>query len=209
MAEVSKRTGIAASTLSRVESNGASLSYEKLMRLCEGLSVDIAEFFRPRSNESAPVPVTARRSLDVGAGPIVDTPVYLQRYLHTDISGKKLIPVITERLLQSPQEFGDFHHHPGEEFIYVLSGTLQLYTEFYAPMEVRAGQSVYIDSTMGHAYIRSGSESCRILSVMTPPDGGASSHRVATPADSVTASAEASAPLPRGRSARAKTKRAR
>jgi transcriptional regulator with XRE-family HTH domain len=186
LAEASKRTGIAASTLSRVENNDASLAYEKLVGLAKGLSVDIAEFFRTASPVSRQPAVTARRSVDRSDGAVVETPAYLQRYLHMDISGKKLVPVVTERLLHNVQEFGEYHRHPGEEFIFVLEGTMDLHTEFYAPMRVEAGHSLYIDSSMGHAYIAVGDVPCRILSVMTAPeaDSGPESHLLTMPSDS-------------------------
>src|SRR5262249_35043177 len=156
--------------LSRVENSGASLSYEKLVRLAEGLSVDIAELFRPTAHVMSQRAVTARRSVDKSDGPVVETRAYLQRYLHTDISGKRLVPVITERLLHNVKEFGEFHRHPGEEFIFVLQGEMTLHTEFYAPIVLQTGNSVYIDSSMGHAYIASGDAPCRILSVMNAPE---------------------------------------
>ena len=43
--------------------------------------------------------------------------------------------------------------HHGEEFVYVLSGEVELYTEFYEPARLRAGESFYIDSRMGHRVI--------------------------------------------------------
>jgi transcriptional regulator with XRE-family HTH domain len=211
LAEVSKRSGITASTLSRVENNGASLTYDKLVRLAEGLSVDIAEFFRATNDPSGHPMVTARRSIDRSDGVVVETPRYLYRYLHTDISGKQLVPVITERLLNNVKNFGEYHRHPGEEFIYVLEGTMDLYTEFYGPMRVEAGQSVYIDSSMGHAYIAVGSTPCRILGVMTAPHGDNGPEPFAiTEQATLTPPAETEAAAPRRRTvARSQRKRRR
>jgi len=44
MSEVSRRTGIAISTLSKVESGKMSLTDDKLSQLCQGLDVDFADF---------------------------------------------------------------------------------------------------------------------------------------------------------------------
>ena len=35
----------------------------------------------------------------------------------------------------------------------MLEGTVELYTEFYEPIELETGDSVYYDSGMGHAVI--------------------------------------------------------
>ena len=37
-----------------------------------------------------------------------------------------------------------------EEFLYVLTGVVKLYTEFYEPIEMRRGYSAYYDASMGH-----------------------------------------------------------
>ena len=39
--------------------------------------------------------------------------------------------------------------HKGEEFIYVLSGTVSLHTDQYRRLVLEAGDSCYFDSTMG------------------------------------------------------------
>ena len=47
LAETSARTGVAVSTLSKVENGQLSLTYDKLVQLSEGLEIDIATFFDP------------------------------------------------------------------------------------------------------------------------------------------------------------------
>jgi quercetin dioxygenase-like cupin family protein len=64
-----------------------------------------------------------------------------------------MIPVITRVRAKSVEEFGDLVHHSGEEFIYIVSGRIVVHTEFYDPVTLEAGESIYIDSNMGHAYV--------------------------------------------------------
>jgi uncharacterized cupin superfamily protein len=66
-------------------------------------------------------------------------------------------------------EFGKFMHHAGEEFLYVLQGELELHTESYAPLILKAGESTYFDSRMGHAYVVRGEGPCRGLVICTVP----------------------------------------
>ena len=47
LAEASARTGVAVSTLSKVENGQMSLTYDKLVQLSEGLEIDISTFFDP------------------------------------------------------------------------------------------------------------------------------------------------------------------
>lgn len=44
------------------------------------------------------------------------------------------------------EEFGEFMRHPGEEFLYVIEGELELHTQCYAPVVLKAGESIYLDS---------------------------------------------------------------
>lgn len=45
LAEVSKRTGVAVSTLSKIENGKSSPNYDVLLRLCRGLDLNPADFF--------------------------------------------------------------------------------------------------------------------------------------------------------------------
>jgi len=64
---------------------------------------------------------------------------------------------------RSLDDIGEMWSHVGEEYIYVLSGRLTLLTSLYEPTELKPGDSVYIDSTMPHAYLSSGDADAKIL----------------------------------------------
>ena len=60
-------------------------------------------------------------------------------------------------------EFDGWVRHDGEEFLYVLTGVVQLFTEFYEPVEMRRGDSAYYDGSMGHNVISVSDEDATIL----------------------------------------------
>jgi quercetin dioxygenase-like cupin family protein len=64
----------------------------------------------------------------------------------------------------------DLIYHQGEEFIYVLDGTVEVLSEFYEPTVLEAGESIYIDSTMGHNVRAVGKRPARVLNIMTSSD---------------------------------------
>jgi transcriptional regulator with XRE-family HTH domain len=166
LAEVSRRTGFSIPTLSKVENDRLSLSYDKLIRLSKGLDVDIAQLFTPANATGGPAAITGRRSVNRrGEGELVPTPNYDYWYLSTDVNHKKFIPLLAELRVQSLEQFGELVRHSGEEFIYVLEGELEVHTELYSPLTLKAGESVYLDSTMGHAYVAKGKGPCRLLAV--------------------------------------------
>jgi transcriptional regulator with XRE-family HTH domain len=166
LAEVSQRTGFSVPTLSKVENDRLSLSYDKLIRLSEGLGVDISQLFSPVDGEHSPRTITGRRSVNrSGDGELVATRNYDYRYLSADVTRKKFIPILTDVHARSLEEFGELVKHAGEEFILVLEGQVEVHTELYAPLILSKGESAYIDSTMGHAYVAHGPGPCRILGV--------------------------------------------
>jgi len=60
-------------------------------------------------------------------------------------------------------EIQDYRRHDGQEFVYVLRGTLELHTEFYDPVTLKTGDSIMFDSSMGHKYISKGRINAEIL----------------------------------------------
>jgi transcriptional regulator with XRE-family HTH domain len=154
--EMSERSGIPVSTLSKVEHDRLTLTYDKLMQLSQRLRIRISELFAEPSDSSGPA-VTARRSVGALDRAVrVTTPNYDYHYLCTELRRKRMIPIVTVIRAKSLQEFGDLVRHPGEEYVYVLKGRVEVYTEFYDPVVLDEGQSIYIDSSMGHAYLAAG-----------------------------------------------------
>ncbi len=83
----------------------------------------------------------------------VDTPNYDYFFLCPDLRKKAMIPIFGRVRAKTLDEFGELMRHPGEEFIYVLTGRIAVHTEFYEPVILEPGQCAYIDSAMGHAYL--------------------------------------------------------
>lgn len=168
LAELSRRSGFSVPTLSKVENDRLSLSYDKLIRLSEGLGIDIGQLFVPVESAGSGGSPTAsgRRSVNrEGEGELVSTQNYDYRYLCTDVTRKKFIPILTVVHARSLEEFGALVRHSGEEFVYVLEGLLEIHTEHYAPMFLKAGESAYLDSSMGHAYVAGSDKPCRLMAV--------------------------------------------
>jgi mannose-6-phosphate isomerase-like protein (cupin superfamily) len=64
-----------------------------------------------------------------------------------------MIPIITRIRAKSLEEFGELVRHKGEEVVYVITGRIEVHTEFYDPVVIGEGELIYIDSSMGHAYL--------------------------------------------------------
>jgi transcriptional regulator with XRE-family HTH domain len=165
LSDMSRHTGFSVSTLSKVENDRISLTYDKLDQLCERLGIDISELFAPA--DSAEVGnITGRRSINRGGeGQLVATPNYDYRYLSTDVVQKKFIPMLGIPRARTIEEFGELVRHSGEEFVYVIEGEIEVHTNLYAPFTLSAGESAYLDSRMGHAYIKKNDGPCRVIAI--------------------------------------------
>ena len=184
LAQLSERTGLANSTLSKLERGTISLSYDKLMLISQGLGLDVASLVDSKPQVPGVPGLTAcRRVLQrAGEGPVVETRSYRQTYLGTELLDKKMTPIFVEirarTLDEFVAEFGGLIRHPGEEFTYVLEGELDFHSELYAPVRLRAGDSIYFDSEMGHAYLNATAQRCRLLCTCSPrgPDDEVDAH---------------------------------
>jgi transcriptional regulator with XRE-family HTH domain len=171
--EMSERTEIPLSTLSKVEHDRLTLTYDKLLRLAERLNMRLSELFAEPEDAAEP-PVTARRSIGKVEDAVrVETRNYDYYYLCPELRKKRMIPVLTRIRAHSREDFGDLVQHSGEEFIYVLEGCVTVHTEFYDPITLKKGESIYIDSNMGHAYVvADGFDEALLLGVCSSADEG-------------------------------------
>lgn len=170
--QMSEHAGIPLSTLSKVEHDRLTLTYDKLQQLSQRLNLRMSELFAEQDEAPGPA-VTARRSIGRIEDAIrVNTPNYDYYYLCPELRRKRMIPVLTRVRAKTIEEFGDLVRHSGEEYIHVLEGRMEVHTEFYDPIVLEAGESVYIDSNMGHAYIAAeGCDEVLLLGVCSSPDG--------------------------------------
>lgn len=169
LADVAERTGIPVSTLSRIENDQVSPTYDQLTRLSDGLELDISQLFSQEKRATAPL-LQARRSINhLDDGQVIETPNQALRYLSTDLLSKTFTPILADIKVRRIEDYGEFTSHPGEEFLFIVEGEVELHTDCYAPARLKAGESIYFDSNVRHAYVAVGTGRCRALSICTVP----------------------------------------
>ena len=172
--EMSDKSGIPVSTLSKVEHNRLTLSYDKLQQLSQRLNIRMSDLFAEEDPADTSPRVTGRRSIGKLENAVrVTTDNYDYFYLCTDLRQKRMIPIVTRIRAQSAREFGDLVRHNGEEFIYVIEGGIEVHSEFYDPVRIDAGEGIYLDSSMGHAYVTAKDcDEAVVLGVCSSEDDG-------------------------------------
>jgi transcriptional regulator with XRE-family HTH domain len=165
LVELGRHTGLSPAMLSKIERGQLVPTLPTLLRIAMVFSVGL-EYFIASDREKPVVGISRhqdRLRFPEKAGArdqayefeSLDFPA-VQRLLNSYLA--EFFAVAPEKLRR--------HQHPGAEFIYVLSGTLHLHIgdEQYT---LEARDSIYFDSTVPHAYRKSGTRACSALVVTT------------------------------------------
>ncbi len=158
--QAATHAGLARSSLSKIENGQMSPTYEALKKLAVGLGIPVPQLFTPPRAAQVSGRLAVTRSGDGAAHP---TTTYEHELLAGALTNKAMLPYRARVRARSFEEFDGWVRHDGEEFLYVLTGAIRLITEFYAPIEMRRGDSAYYDATMGHNVISVSEEDATIL----------------------------------------------
>lgn len=164
--DLADRTGLAVSTISKMERGEISLTYDRFMRLAQGLGMDVGELFDADAEGFSRGSVTITRA---GEGPIHRSDTYDYEMIAGDLAGKHMIPMIGHVKANSFSTFEDFISHPGEEFIHILKGEVTVYLKGRDPVVLYPGDNLYFDSGLGHAYVSTGATDAVLLGVCWKP----------------------------------------
>jgi len=155
-----QEAGLARSTLSKIENGQMSPTFEAVRKLASGLGITVPQLFTPPKSGK----MLARRAITrAGAGRGLVTATYEHEIIAADITHKSMLPYRATVRARHFDDFDGWVRHDGEELLYVLSGEVEFYTEFYAPVRLSAGDSAYYDATMGHNLISTSIEDALIL----------------------------------------------
>ena len=148
------------STLSKIENGQMSPTYDALKKLAVGLEISVPQLFTPPRENQANGRMTVTRS---GEGDRHATATYEHELLGETLDRKQMLPYRARVRARSMEEFDGWVRHDGEEFLYVLTGVVRFYTEFFEPLEMRRGDSAYYDASMGHNVVSVSPEDASIL----------------------------------------------
>ncbi|HEY9067637.1 MAG TPA: XRE family transcriptional regulator [Burkholderiaceae bacterium] len=162
---LSGRSGVALSTLSKMELGQISVSYEKFGAVARALEVDIAALFDARADAPPAAGPTAVRST-LAAAPRYDAEHYQLRMLATDYPAKRMTPVHCVITARELAQFGDYIRHGGQEFVVVLAGRVRIRFETGEVIDLARHESAYFDSGVGHVYLSTGRGDAQVLVVM-------------------------------------------
>jgi transcriptional regulator with XRE-family HTH domain len=158
--QAAQQAGLARSTLSKIENGQMSPTYDALKKLAVGLEISVPQLFTPpvKGQINGRLAITKN-----GQGAAHPTTTYEHELLAETLTKKQMLPYRARVRARKIEEFDGWVRHDGEEFLFVLTGVIQLYTEFYEPIEMRRGDSAYYDASMGHNVISISDDDATIL----------------------------------------------
>jgi transcriptional regulator with XRE-family HTH domain len=158
--QAAQQAGLARSTLSKIENGQMSPTYDALKKLAVGLDISVPQLFTPPVKDQINGRMVITKN---GQGTAHATTTYEHELLADGLTKKQMLPYRARVRARSIDEFDGWVRHDGEEFLYVLTGVIRLYTEFYEPIEMRRGDTAYYDASMGHNVVSLSDDDATIL----------------------------------------------
>jgi DNA-binding transcriptional MerR regulator len=137
--EAAARAGISAGFLSALERSRANPSVATLQRLAANYGATVLDFYDLPKHSGRLVRPRERRTLQTGSGVRIEL---------LSIGARRL----ESQIFRVPPGAGSdgAYSHAGEEFIFMMEGTLELWLEELECHTLTAGDSFWFESTLGH-----------------------------------------------------------
>jgi DNA-binding transcriptional MerR regulator/quercetin dioxygenase-like cupin family protein len=158
IAEAARRAGISAGFLSSIERAQANASVATLQRLAMAYGTTVMELFQAPKGRDRLVKPADRRVLEVQSGVRMEL-------LST---GATMLQSMIFRVAPLSGSDGSYSHQ-GEEFIYMMAGTLEVWLDELECFVLNEGDSFWFESTLGHRWFNPSKTEAVLLWINTPP----------------------------------------
>jgi transcriptional regulator with XRE-family HTH domain len=165
LVELGRHTGLSASFLSQLETGRVVPTLRNLARIAMVFSKDMSYFFEPEKTELFRVIRAGERQRMPQTGS--EEPGYYFESLGHVPADQPISPYVAEFLPGNEKRVARSHRHTGNEFLFVLSGSLQLTHENKADT-LEDGDAVFFNAEAVHSYERVGDEVCTALILSMP-----------------------------------------
>jgi transcriptional regulator with XRE-family HTH domain len=166
LVELGAHTGLSPALLSKLERGRIFPTLPTLLRIALVFGVGLDYFFAGAREK--PMLAVARKAGRVALPERANTREIAYRFESLDYGAteRRFNAYYAEFLPQSKDRARP-HSHPGVEFLYVLEGTLELHIGDQE-QRLEAGDAIYFDSQVPHAYRRAGTRSCSAVVITAP-----------------------------------------
>lgn len=158
LAEAAKSAGISPGFLSALERDQANASVSTLQRLAAAYGTTVMALFHTPTHHGRLVKPNERRVLEVHSGVRMEVLSV----------GAPMLQSMMFRVAPLAGSDGTYSHQ-GEEFIHMISGTLEIWLDELHCYVLQAGDSLWFESTLGHRWFNPGETEAALLWINTPP----------------------------------------
>lgn len=160
--ELSVKSGLSTGFLSQLERGLTSISTDLLAEIAKALNVETSYFFINTISRNSVVMRSYEKEVMK-----IDNAKYISYLFSADPNGKEMMPRIVDILPCNTNEILTQYQHEGEEFIYILEGTLTLFINGQS-YELYPGDGAHYSSKTVHNYANYTNKMVKIIMVNTP-----------------------------------------
>ncbi|WP_300331988.1 cupin domain-containing protein [Fusobacterium sp.] len=160
--ELAKKVELSASFLSQIEQGKASPSIENLKKIANNLEVKVSYLIE----EEEKLETFLVKKDEIKYVESIDSKTSIGLLTSSKLE-KDMEPIIYEIKPGGESGRGSFNH-PGEEFIYIIEGSLDIYIENQVTT-LNEGDSFYFKSTLNHRFKNNGKKITKAIWVVSPP----------------------------------------
>ena len=160
--DLSEQTGLSTGFLSQLERGLTAIATDSLSRIANALGVNSAYFFSGYTRNRSYVLRSYEKEVFQ-----IDNSHFIHYHLTNDTRNKELLPRLIELLPINSDEEITSYPHEGEEFVYVLEGTLTLFIN-NEQIDLFPGDSAHYTSSTPHNWANYTNKIVRLLVVRTP-----------------------------------------
>jgi DNA-binding transcriptional MerR regulator/quercetin dioxygenase-like cupin family protein len=153
-----RKARVSPSFLSAIERGQAKPSVATFQKLAQIYKTNVLSFFGEPDERRRLVRPRDRKMLQPQSGIVIEQLAF----------GDLMMEVQLWRIAPGASSGGSYYHD-GEEFIFVLRGTLEIWLDELERYIVQSGDSLYFESTHAHRWSNPGKAEAVLLWVNTPP----------------------------------------
>jgi len=158
LAKVARSVGVSVGFLSALERGQMSASVATLRRLARFYRMNILALFDPSESNPGRVRPGDRKVLEAGPGVRMELLAWGQTVMEPHLF--RIAPAAGS---------GESYAHEGEEFLYILQGSLSITVDGSEEHLLEEGDSFYFESSSQHSWTNPGKKEAWVLWVNTPP----------------------------------------
>lgn len=155
--EVSEKTGLSISFLSQLENSKTSATLESLKKISEALGVNPSYFFSQKDHHSRSIITRSEEN---------SSSLKRSKFIYSDLTGNMENPLFLPNLiiLNPGDNRGNNFTHKGQEFLYVLEGSLTLLLNEEEHI-LFPNDSIFINATSPHYWLNKTNKPVKFLCI--------------------------------------------